>query len=202
MEKLKNIIICPHCESVIEKKELNKKEVAFCPVCNKKLYESTNCVKYRLFNFSIAMFIFYILSMLLPIIRINIIGYEENLEIINSFIFLFSKGYVFLSLFVFFSVILFPFICIVILFMLSLLFISGFDKKLAKNLLVIITVLKDWCFVDIFLIAILVSVIKLFNVAEIDFSIGFWPYMLFLSFLVYIVKFLKVESLWEIWGDM
>ncbi len=202
MENLKNIIICPRCENVLEKKELKQKEVAFCPVCNKRLYESTNCVKYRLFNFSIAMIVFFVLAMLLPIIHINIAGYEENLEIINSFIFLFSKGYVSLSLFVFFSVILFPFIFTVVLFMLSLLFISGFDKKFAKNLLVIITVLKDWCFTDIFLIAVLVSVIKLLNVADVDFRGGFLVYILFLGFLIYIIKFLKVESLWEIWEDM
>ena len=202
MENLKNIIICPHCDKIIEKKRLNQKEAAFCPVCNKKLYESGESVKYRLFNFSIASIVFFILAMFLPIIHINIAGYEENLEIINSFIFLFSKGYIFLSLFVFFSVILFPFVCIVILFMLSLLFISGYAKKLAKNLLIIITVLKDWCFVDIFLIAVLVSLIKLLNVAEVDFGMGVVAYILFLGFLSYIIKILKVESLWEIWENM
>ncbi len=202
MENLKNIIICPHCESVIEKKELNKKEVAFCPVCNKKLYESNNFVKYRLFNFSIASIIFFILAVIFPVIHINIVGYEENLEIFKSFILLFSKGYIFLSLFVFFSVILFPFICIVILFMLSMLFISDYGKKIAKNLLVMITVLKDWCFVDIFLIAVLVSFIKLLNFADVDFEVGFLAYVIFFSFLFYIIKILKVESLWEIWENM
>jgi len=202
MEKINNIIICPKCDSVIIKKELNKKEIALCPVCNKKLYEANNCVKYRLFNFSIASIVFFILSIILPIIHINIAGYEENLEIFSSFIFLFSKGYIFLSLFVFFSVILFPFICMVTLFMVSLLFVGEYGKKLAKNLLIIITILKDWCFVDIFLIAILVSVIKLLNFAEVDFKSGFIAYILFLGFLVYIIKFLKVESLWEIWENM
>ena len=202
MENLKKIIICPHCESVVEKKELKLKEIAFCPVCNKKLYESKEGVKYKLFNFSIAIIIFFILSVFLPVIHINIIGYEENLEIINSFVFLFSKGYILLSLFVFFSVILFPFVCMIAIFMLSLLFIADYGKKLAKNLLIIITILKDWCFVDIFLIAVLVSLIKLLNVAEVNFKIGFIAYILFLGFLSYIIKFLKVESLWEIWENM
>ena len=202
MEKTKNIIICPRCENVLEKRKLGKKEAAFCPVCNKKLYESSNGVKYRLFNFSVACIVFFMLAVILPVIHINIAGYEENLEIINSFIFLFSSGYIFLSLFVFFSVILFPFICMVSIFMLSLLFIINDGKRLAKNLLVIITILKEWCFTDIFLIAVLVSVIKLLNVAEVDFNAGFTAYVLFLGFLVYIIKFLKVESLWEIWENM
>ena len=202
MRNEKNIIICPKCESLIAKKELKEKEVAFCPVCNKKLYEANYCVKYKLFNFSIASIIFFILAITLPIIHINIAGYEENLQILNSFIFLFSKGYIFLSLFIFFSVILFPFICMVSIFMLSILFISNYGKKLAKNLLIIITLLKDWCYVDIFLIAILVSIIKLLNVAEVNFNLGFIAYIVFLTILTYIIKFLKVESLWEIWENM
>ena len=202
MENLKNIIICPHCESVLEKKSIKKREVAFCPLCHKKIYESSEGVKYKLLNFSFAMIIFFILAMFLPVIYIDIAGYEENLEIINSFIFLFSQGYIFLSLFVFFSVILFPFICMVILFMISVLFISSYGKNLAKNLLIIITFLKDWCFVDIFLIAVLVSLIKLLNVAEVDFRLGFLAYIIFLGLMIYIIKILKVESLWEIWENM
>ena len=148
------------------------------------------------------MIIFFILGMLLPIIHINIAGYEDNLEIINSFIFLFLNGYIFLSLFVFFSVILFPFICVIILFIISLLFISGYGKNFVKNLLSVVIILKEWCFVDIFLIAILVSVIKLLNFAEVDFRVGFIAYILFLGFMVYIIRFLSVESLWEIWENM
>jgi len=145
--------------------------------------------------------VFFIVAMFLPIISIDIAGYEENLQIIKASFYLFHQGYIFISFFVLMSVVIFPFICFSAFFILSVLFITKYNKNLAKKILIFLTFLKDWCFFDIFFIAILVSMIKVLSYSTINLDGGFFAFIGFLS-LSYVVKFYGIESLWEIWESM
>ncbi len=195
----KNIIVCPHCESPNIKRALNPNEVAVCAKCGKVLYKYESNIELKIFSLVLSGVIFFIIAMFFPIIKINIIGYEDSFRIFNAILFLFNKGYIIISLFVLFSVFLFPFICAVAYFMSSFLLLVKFNKSFVKKLLILITIMKDWCFLDIFFIAILVSLIKMFSYADIIFDIGFIAYILFLSIMFYIVKIIGVHSLWEIY---
>jgi len=202
MKELKNIIICPHCNTPNLKKELNKNEVAICSKCGHILYKYKSHIEIKLFFLIFSGILFFIIAMFLPIIKINIFEYEENLQIFNAIIFLFHKGYIVISLFVFFSVFLFPFICAVIYFMSSFLLLTKFDKPLIKKLLILITILKEWCFLDIFFIALLVALVKIFSFANVIFEVGFIAYLIFLSIMFYITKIIGVESLWDLYENM
>jgi len=202
MKKLENIIICPHCNTPNLKKELNKDEIAVCTKCGKTLYKYKNNIELKLFFLIFSGIIFYLIAMFLPIVKINLIGYEESLRIFNAVIFLFKNGYIFISMFVFFSVFLFPFICAVVYFMSSFLLLTKFNKTLIKKLLILITILKEWCFLDIFFIAILVSLVKIFSYADVVFEVGFIAYIIFLSIMFYITKIIGVESLWDLYENI
>jgi len=201
MKDLKNKIICPNCESVNIKKPLKRGEAAYCYKCGKVLYKDIRFFEYKLFGFAISLLIFFIVAMFLPVISINIIGYEEKLQIIKATLFLFNQGYVFISFFVLITVVVFPFVCFVVFFMLSVLFITKYNKELAKKLLIFITAIKKWCFFDIFFIAIMVAVIKMFSYASIDFEGGFIAFICFLT-ISFIIKYYGIEGLWEIWENM
>ena len=202
MKDLKNIIICPHCNTPHIKKELGSEEVAVCKKCGKVLYKNEQNFELKVFFLTFSGIVFFIIAMFFPIVKINIIGYEESLRVFEASIFLFKKGYVFISLFVFFTVFLFPFICVIIYFMSSVLLLFKFNKALLKKLLILITVLKDWCFLDIFFIAVLVSLVKIFSYAEVMFDVGFIAFVIFLSIMCYIVKIIGVGLLWDLYEDM
>ena len=76
------------------------------------------------------------------------------------------------------------------------------EKKISKIVLIIITLLNDWCFFDIFFIAILVSLIKIISYGEVEIEAGFFGFVLFLSIAFYIFKFIGVHSLWEKWESL
>jgi len=202
MQNLKNIIICPHCNTPHLKKELDSNEVAVCAKCGKILYFKEKNLSLKLFFLVLSGILFFVISMFFPIVKINIVGYEESLRIINAFLFLFNKGYIFISLFVFFTIFLFPFFCAVAYFISSILLLFKFNKSLLKKFLILITILKDWCFLDIFFIAILVSLVKVFSYAEVFFNVGFIAFVIFLSIMFYIVKILGVKALWELYEDI
>jgi len=202
MESLKDIVICPYCNTPHIKKELNPKEVAICSRCNKVLFKKEQNIELKLFFLSISGIIFFVICMFFPVVDINIIGYKESLKIISAAIFLFNKGYMFISLFVFFTIFLFPLICLILYFLSSILLFFRFNKLLLKKLLVAITILKHWCFLDIFFIGILVSLVKVLSYASIMFNVGFIAFILFLSIMFYMVKIIGVETLWDLYENM
>ena len=202
MNELKNIIVCPNCGTPHFRKNINPKEEAVCSKCGKVLYKVDKYIELKIFLLVFSGLIFFVIGMFYPIVDINIIGYKESLRVVESSFFLFHKGYIFISLFVFFTIFLFPFVCAVTYFTSSFLLLIKFNKILVKNLLLTITILKDWCFLDIFFIGILVSLVKIFSYASIDFNIGFIAYILFLSIMFYIVKFVGVETLWDLYENM
>ncbi len=202
MNELKNIIVCPNCGTPHIRKNITPQEQAICAKCGKVLYKKDKHIELKIFLLVFSGLIFFIIGMFYPIVDINIIGYKESLRVVESSLFLFNEGYIFISLFVFFTIFLFPFICVVLYFTTTFLLLIKYKKKLIKKLLLIITILKDWCFLDIFFIGILVSLVKIFSYASIDFNIGFVAYIFFLSIMFYIVKFTGVETLWDLYENI
>lgn len=199
MENLKKIIICPECETPNLKKELKQNEAAYCSKCGKLLYKKENLIELKIFSLIISGIIFFLIAMFFPIVNINIIGYKESLKIVEASLFLFNEGYIFISIFVFLTVFLFPLICAFLYFMSALFLLFRYNTFLLKKILILITALKDWCFLDIFFIAILVSLVKIFSYASVIFDIGFIAYLFFLSIMFYIVKIMGVETLWDLY---
>ncbi len=202
MNELKNIIVCPNCGTPHIRKNITPQEQAICAKCGKVLYKKDKHIELKIFLLVFSGLIFFIIGMFYPIVDINIIGYKESLRVVESSLFLFNEGYIFISLFVFFTIFLFPFICVVLYFTTTFLLLIKYKKKLIKKFLLIITILKDWCFLDIFFIGILVSLVKIFSYASIDFNIGFVAYIFFLSIMFYIVKFTGVETLWDLYENI
>ncbi len=201
MKNLKKIIICPECESPNLKKELKPDEAAFCSTCGKILYKKEKSIELKIFSLVISGILFFLIAMFFPIVDINIIGYKENLKIVEASLFLFNQGYIFISLFVFITVFLFPAICAFLYFLSALFLLFRHNLPVLKKILILITALKDWCFLDIFFIAILVSLIKIFSYASVTFNVGFIAYILFLSIMFYLVKIMGVKTLWDLYEE-
>ncbi len=201
MKNLKKIIICPECKSLNLKKELKPNEAAFCSKCGKILYKKEQSIELKIFSLVISGIIFFLIAMFFPIVNINIIGYKESLRIVDASLFLFNEGYIFISLFVFLTIFLFPLICAFLYFISAFFLLFKYNVPLLKKILILITALKDWCFLDIFFIAILVSLIKIFSYASVIFDVGFIAYIVFLSIMFYLVKIMGVETLWELYEE-
>jgi len=193
---MKNIIICPKCKTPNKKIPLKPDEVAVCNKCGYFLYRNVPFLKYKLFSFSISAFVFFLIANIFPIIHINILGYEGKFTLIEGIIYLYSEGYLFLAFFTLLSVVIFPFLILAAVFLFSEFLIFG-NKKAAKEILVFLTVLRPWVYVDIFFVAILVTLVKVLNYGDISFDIGFLSMILYLFFEIYFFKYIKLQTLWE-----
>ena len=88
-----------------------------------------------------------------------------------------------------------------------LLFFMKVEKAgyLTKRLLILLAHLKPWNMIDIFFISLLVSMVKLFDVANIEIGIAFIAFVFSLILDIIITKSISFHELWElhakIYGD-
>ena len=197
MQDLKNLIICPKCQTIHKRVTLKKGEMARCKECKEILYkDDKHILKYYL-SFSFTALIFFAISMFFPIVDINLAGFDSSLSIVDSVLSLFESGYDLVAIFSAFVLVLFPLLIILSLFLVSLFMELSILKNLVKWILIMVSFLDTWSMLDIFFISILVATVKIFDYATISLDIAFYSMILFIALEVYLTKHRRIEELWD-----
>ena len=202
MEELKDLIICPRCQKVHKKVSLKKGEVARCSSCKEILYKDKKNILTIYLSFSVTALIFLFISTFFPIIDINLSLYESSLNIIEAILSLFENGYLFVGLFSFFVLLLFPFLVLSLLFLASLFMKLKIFKNLTKWFLIIVSFLTTWSMLDIFFISILVASVKIFDYATINLNVAFFSLVIYMILEIYLTKHIRVFELWDEWEEI
>jgi len=198
LNDLDKIIICNRCQTPHIKKNITNDEIAICNICGNVLYKKYNNLPLKLFSFSLSAFIFFFIANLFPVIGIDIAGYNGELRIIETIFFLFNNGYVFLSFFTLMTIVIFPLMLISATFMFSLLRIFKIKSKFSKELLVLITILREFVYIDIFFVAILVSLVKIFEYGYILLGVGFVSLAILFVLMIYMYRYINISAYWEL----
>ena len=120
MIELKDMVICYKCQKVHKKKPLRRKEEARCSNCDTLLYKNINGLEYRIFSYSITALMLFAISMIYPVININLAGSRSLLNIPETIFLLFESGYLLVSFFALMVLVIFPFIVMFLLFVFSI----------------------------------------------------------------------------------
>lgn len=173
---MNNIIECKHCGLFLEKKQRK----IICPRCNSKI-KSANSHTLDSFYYAITALLLFVLLNIYPLISLTLNGNTLKTTLFDSFIVFFQEGFVFVSVLVFFTVIFAPILNSLIII---LVFIQNktnkkiFSQKLLYNSF---HIFKTWGFIEVFIVSIIVTYIKLSGmVANTRFDVGFYIMLLYL----------------------
>ena len=172
-KNINTIVECYGCGLFI-KKELNTKLVQKCPRCNSKLPINKRHSNDSLY-YAISSFLLFGLLNIYPIISLNINDMELKATLIGTVIILLEQNFFFVALVVFFTIILAPILN-------SLVIIFSFIQAKTKIKFFTRTLLHDsfyffkhWGFVEVFIVSIIVTYIKLIGmVSSTKFDLGFY----------------------------
>jgi paraquat-inducible protein A len=129
--------------------------------------------------------------------RINLNGIYQHLDVVLMFEVIFSKGYYIVGFILAFLIVIFPilinFIMIVLLTFMKL----KRSPYLVKRLLILVAKLTPWNMLDVFFISILISMVKLFNYANLELDVAFLTLgtVVFLNILIF--KRVRFGAIWE-----
>jgi paraquat-inducible protein A len=179
-----NIIECKSCGLFVNKQEASKKYLIKCPRCNTKLRAYIDHSYDSLF-YAISAIMLFILMNIYPLIKLSINNKDLQATLYDTVFILLEQNLFFVALIVFFTIIIAP------LFN-SIIIIVAFIQKHTKVKFFTKTFLHDsfhftktWGFIEVFIISIIVTYIKLVGmVSSTRFDLGFYI-MLFYIFCFY-----------------
>ncbi len=172
-KNIDDIVECYNCGLFI-KKQQEITATQRCPRCNSKIEAEKKHSNDSLYYSISALLLFGLLN-IYPIISLNINENELRATLIGTVLILFEENFFFVALIVFFTIILAPVLN-------SLVIIFAFIQDKTNIRLFTDTLLHDsfhffrhWGFIEVFIISVIVTYIKLIGmVSSTKFDIGFY----------------------------
>ncbi len=193
--------ICHHCDYLVEIPPLARGEKAYCPRCKTLLRSGSRFSFETSFYLALTSFILLLLSTPFPFLGFNAGGREQIVSLWGSLINIFEQDRPLLAIITFLFIVVIP---AIILLCAMALFRSFCGKKCMKNfpwLFKVVYYGGAWAMVEVFVVGILVSLVKISSLAIILYGPSFYIYCLFVITFTLTLGNLDKELLWEAWEE-
>lgn len=148
-----------------------------CGRCGTVLSKAYHDSVDRVIALSFAGLLLYLPAMFLPLMTLSSLGIAENASVVDSCIGFYVSGYVLVSFIVFLTAVIVPLLKIFLPFITAVSIKSGRRSRLLRHAFKFHKHLEEWGMVEVYLLGILITLIKMGDVASIDFNLGFFCFI-------------------------
>jgi paraquat-inducible protein A len=195
--KSANLIACPDCDLLLSKTEAPAGHSIICPRCGKIISRRTSDSIIKTLALSTAGLLLYFPAILLPLMTMKSYGFSDSANILDSIVNFYTNGYYFVSFMVLISAVVFPLVLLTSIFIISLqLYLQRYPTYLAKLFRTYVH-LEEWAMVEVFLLGIMVSIIKMAHTAEIMYHMGFFCFIGLVLLTITIATIIDHEVFWQ-----
>jgi len=194
-----NLVACHSCDLLHEKTALGEGEKAWCSRCGSLLYRTNdNTIEISL-ALTIASLLLFLFAQLLPFLSIDVDGNKTTIYLVSTIDTLSQLDNLLLSISGALFLVIIPFgVLLLDLLLLSALYGNKRPLTLfARQLLLLIGRLAPWNMLEIFLLGVLVTIVKLASIAEITLHQGFWAFVALVVINLFVSTTLEPEELWQ-----
>lgn len=188
---------CHCCGLIQQAPEISPNQVLLCVRCGSKLAEVVNRIESASRTAAAAMGAFFLFwpAILLPILRIEQLGFTHQSSILGGTLELFSHGSYFVGGVVMLFSIIFPLTKIVLLIELS--FLEVFHRKHKAFTLRMMEHFGKWSMMDVMLLAFLVMLVKLGDMVEFSFGPAVFAFTLCVVMSMLASLSFDPHAIWE-----
>jgi paraquat-inducible protein A len=167
---------CLQCDLLMPRPAVAPGERASCPRCGAHLSAIPRDGLLRSFAYSLSAVILLGLALSFPFLSMKVGGMENVMTLPQSALELYQEGMVLLSLLVAASILIIP--TAILAFVLALVgqLMRGRPAPWLAPLARLIFGLGTWSMVEVFVIGVIVSLVKLASMADVVLGISFWSY--------------------------
>lgn len=192
MQRDKSKLLCRACDLVVQVPPYKKGVTCVCPQCKSELRSGSRVSLYNLAVVSIASVIMLFTSVTLPFMTITSLGISQSMSL-TSIVFVLHKNWSLLvAIFL-----LFTFCCPLIMHSIVI-GIVFFGLKVNRFIANTYTFCHRFCMVDVFLLGVMVSLIKLVSLADISFHPGFTSSIVFAVLMVWCYSHGSPYKIWNL----
>ena len=174
---LRLLLACPGCDLLMPNMSAGKGDILTCPRCGKALHRYKKDSINRTMAHCLTGLFLYFPAMFLPLMTFQTLGMSETANIIQSIIAYYRQEYFLVALMVFFSAVLFPFLKLSLGLMMAILIKMRKFPAFLPRLFRLYIHLEDWAMVEVYLLGIMVTVIKMYYTTDITYGLGFYCFI-------------------------
>ncbi|UTV30372.1 paraquat-inducible protein A [Photobacterium atrarenae] len=197
------LVGCEECGLVTVLPELAGGQKATCPRCGHLLAKHISLPLQRPLAYGIACLIMLVLSISFPFMSFSVQGISQEITLLHAAQMLSQFRNSLLAMLLLLTVVILPAWYISTVLYLYWLAgrrcqtteppqVSAFQKRLCR----LMSVIEPWLMVDVFLIGVLVSLIKIASLADIGLGMSFWAFCVYTLLVVKCVSMVDRTWLW------
>lgn len=193
----KHLIACHECDLLIERVVNQPDQDVFCPRCHARLYYTTLNSIERLLALSITGLILFIPANLFPILSLHVFGQSQSEIILQSALSLYEGGLEVVALLILLFAIVVPLIQLIALFYISFTLHYRWEGKLLRQAMHSYQHLRGWGMLEIFLLGVLISIIKLKDIADLEVGLGLYSLAALIIVITLSGIFFNPHQIWH-----
>ena len=197
MDQPSILFVCHECDALQRVPAIEPGHQATCARCKSRLFRNPRGGIDKPLAFTIAAMVFFIIANVFPIMTLTIVGVKLNTTITGAAYVFFQQGSPELAAIVWLPSVLIPGLIITGLFYVLFSIRFQMDWRFTKPILVWISRLLPWGMMDVFMLGILVSIVKLVSLAHVVIGTGFYAFAILVILYASILASLEPHTLWE-----
>lgn len=167
-------IACPECDLLLSRPEISGNQVVHCPRCGSRLISSHPNSVERCLALAIAGLILLLPANLFPVLTLEVLGRSQQQTIFSSAMALYEDNLPLVSLCILLFAMLVPCVKFLLLAYLSLALHLRRRWPALPLAMRAYHHLDEWSMLEVYLISVLVSVVKLVDIAEVHPGLGLY----------------------------
>ena len=196
---LEQLVGCHECDLLMLKPSLGVGERANCPRCGFELFRHNNHVVKRSLALVITALLLFVPACFLPIMEINVLGQASLDTVWSGVLSLYEAGGVLqtIAVVVFLSSMVIPFLKLTIQFLVLLSIRLDIGRSYGLYLYRIYHHMQEWGMLEVYLMGILVSIVKLIDIAKPSIGVGLFCFVALLLVQVWLEVTMEPHQIWE-----
>ena len=167
-----DLAACPECDLLMELSALPSGQKAVCPRCGAVIREAKADSVGRSLALTAAALLLFIPANFLPILELSILGQSSAATMVGAVDILFAGGLPLVGLMVLFCSILAPLATMGLLFFVLVSVGLNRASHFLARLFRLYVHLDSWAMLEVYMIGLLISIIKLLDMAKVEVGIG------------------------------
>jgi paraquat-inducible protein A len=188
---------CAECDLLIAVPDIQEREQATCPRCGHMLTQRPKQGLERAAAFAFAGCVFLIISLLYPFLAFSSSGVENVMTLPRAALSIYQNQGPELAAIMFVAIIGAPVILLGGLIALTLPLLLQRPAPWLRGAGKLVFTLKNWSMVEVFIIAVIVSLEKIAHLATVIIGLSFWSYVLFAICLTSALSGLDRLQVWR-----
>ncbi len=177
-ETLDRLTACPDCDLLVPLPKVPENHTLHCPRCRKRIWRRVGSSNQKVLALSISGLLLYLPAIFLPLMTFSSLGFNDSANILESILNFYQNGYFFVSFMILLSAVIFPLLLLSSIFWVSFnLYLNKFPGYLLK-LFRTYNHIEEWAMVEVYLLGIMITVIKMRDTSDIAYHSGLFCFVL------------------------